>query len=58
MFFSSKYETFEVSSDDMSVRYFRNDIVIMSISELTRKLMNVALVSITNVLNELVILSL
>jgi len=56
MFFSSKYETFEVSSDDMSVRYFRNDIVIMSISELTRKLMNVALVSITNVLNELVIL--
>jgi len=58
MFFSSKYETFEVSSDDMSVRYFRNDIVIMSISELTRKLMNVALVSITDVLNELVILSL
>ncbi len=58
MFFSSKYETFEVSSDDMNVRYFRNNIVIMSISELTRELMSVALVSTTDVLNELVILSL
>jgi len=58
MFFSSKYETLEVSSDDMSVRYFRNNIVIMSISELTRELMSVALVSTTDVFNELVILSL
>ncbi len=56
MFFSSKYETLEVSSDDMNVRYFRNDIVIVSISELTRKLMSVTLVSTTDVLNELVIL--
>ena len=58
MFFSSNYETFEVSSDDMNVRYFRNDIVIVSISELARELMSVALVSTTDVLNELVILSL
>jgi len=58
MFFSSKYETFKVSSDDMNVRYFRNDIVIMFISELTRELMSVALVFTTDVFNELVILSL
>ncbi len=38
MFFSLKYETFEVLNDDMNVRYFRNDIVIMFISELTWKL--------------------
>ncbi len=58
MFFSSKYETFKVLNDDMSVRYFRNDIVIMFISELTRELMSVALMFTTNVFNELVILSL
>jgi len=56
MFFSSKYETFEVSSDDMNVRYFRNDIVIMFISELTQELMSVALMFTIDVLNELVIL--
>jgi len=58
MFFSSKYETLEVSSDDMSVRYFRNDIVIMFISELTQELMSVTLMFTTDVFNELVILSL
>jgi len=58
MFFSSKYETFEVSSDDINVRYFMNDIVIMFISELTQELMSVALVFTTDVFNELVILSL
>jgi len=58
MFFSSKYETLEVSSDDISVRYFRNDIVIMFISELTQELMSVILVFTTDVFNELVILSL
>ncbi len=56
MFFSSKYETLEVLSDDMNVKYFRNDIVIMFISELTRKLMSITLVFTTDVLNELVIL--
>jgi len=58
MFFSSKYETFKVLNDDMSIRYFRDNIVIMFISELTRKLMSVALMFTTNVFNELVILSL
>ncbi len=42
----------------MSVRYFRNDIVIMFISELTWELMSVALVFTTDVFNEFVILSL
>ncbi len=58
MFFSSKYKTFEVSSNDMSVRYFRDNIVIVFISELTRELMSVALMFTTDVFNELVILSL
>ena len=40
----------------MNVKYFRNNIMIMFISELTWELMNVALVFITNVFNELVIL--
>ncbi len=40
----------------MSVRYFRNDIMIMFISELTRELMSVALVFTINVLNELIVL--
>ena len=42
----------------MSIRYFRDNIVIMFISELTWKLMSVALMFTTNVFNELVILSL
>ncbi len=58
MFFFSKYKTFEVSSDDMNIKYFRDNIVIMFISELTWELMSVALVSTTDVFNELVILSL
>jgi len=56
MFFSSKYETFKVLNDDMNVKYFRNNIVIMSISELTQELMSVALMFTTDVFNELVIL--
>ncbi len=42
----------------MSVRYFRNNIIIIFISELTWELMSVALVFTTDVFNELVILSL
>jgi len=58
MFFSSKYETLEVSSNDINVRYFKDNVVIMFISELTRELISVALMSTTDVFNELVILSL
>ena len=56
MFFFLKYKTFKVSSNDMNVRYFKNNIVIMFIFKLTWKLMSVALVFTTNVFNEFVIL--
>jgi len=56
MFFSSKYETSEVSSNDIKVRYFRNNIMIVFISELNRELIKVTLMSMINVVNKFIIL--
>jgi len=57
MFFFSKYETFEVSSYDIEIRYFKNNIMIIFISELNRELIEVALMSMRKVFNKSVILS-
>jgi hypothetical protein len=56
MFFSLKYETSEVSNDNIKIRYFKNDIMIVFISELNQKLIEVTFVLMKDVFNKFVIL--
>jgi len=56
MFFSLKYETSEVSSDDIEIKIFKNNIMIIFISELSQELIKVTFMLMINVINESVIL--
>jgi len=56
MFFSLKYETSEVLNDDIKIRYFRNNIIIVFISELNQELIEVTFMSTKDVFNKSIIL--
>jgi len=52
MFFSLRYNTFEVSSDDIKFKYFKNNIMFIFISELNEKLIEVTFMLTKNIFNK------
>jgi len=56
MFFSLKYKTSEVLNNNIKIKYFRNDTMIVFISELNQELIEVIFILTKNVFNKSVIL--